>query len=626
MLEQAERMAELGRPEAKALLAELTHKKVPGQFRAQALANLAIVEAREGSRSGVKRADAHLQAAAKLRVSARIVLARLAHARGYLAYKRGEGPLMLHELNRACSLYRESDRRRAHVFDTLGTYFVAKGDLERARSYYLLSLEAKKQDEAQDSSGLAITYGNLGRLELAREHFPEAEHWFRKDLEVLLSGAANEGVIAHVRNQLALSLIEQGRLEDAKRELEEALRLTTAGSMTNAYVLKDLARIAHLSGDRAACDAHLRAARALIEEKGYAEVGIHLRWIEGLALSVAQRDPDRRSAQLPGPGKRSEAQRTAARSEARSEAEPSVAIWSDDDAYARAISALDEAVSGFAALSMHLEVCKVALDKADLLIKSGRKDDALRLLRDEALRIAERHLFDERSPLDRIEARIAAISRETVARVHTERMLGGITPESLTGRLKQSRERITVWTCDIRGFTAFCDATEDPAQVVQMLNRFFREIGRKILDHRGVIDKYVGDNILAWFRDPIAGAGIALEALSLVELLNTERRHLAEQELGIGIGIATGEVIVGNVGFAGKLEHTIIGTPVNTACRLVGIADQGKILMDEATRLALGERFASRPFGSKQLKGLGKVRVWALEGRRVPRGARAARG
>jgi class 3 adenylate cyclase len=286
-----------------------------------------------------------------------------------------------------------------------------------------------------------------------------------------------------------------------------------------------------------------------------------------------------------------------------------------DDSYMHAMSAFDQALAGFERMHMPREICDVALLKADLLERLGRKDEALGMLRDVALPLAERHLFAQVQPLSRIETRIGVLSPETIHEIRNRRMLGGISKERYNARLRGERHRLTVWTCDIRGFTRYCTETPDPLLVVDMLNRFFAALGAPILDHGGRIDKYVGDNILAYFRDPSTAAHMALWALWAMEQLNTEREHLAERRLEIGLGLSTGEVVEGNVGFAGKLEHTIIGTPVNTACRLVGEADPGQILIDGATRSALGDEFICARPGREtiSLKGLGEVQVFELK-------------
>ena len=589
-LGEVERLAEQRPRAALAAIDALDVRGQPAEIRAQAKALRAILLAARGSSRSMRDAEALVSAAQKQARGAQTALARVAHARGYLAYKRGDSLLMLTELNRAASLYPKGDRRRAHVFDTLGMYFAGAGDPERARAYYVRSVSAKERAGDEERAGLAVTFGNLGRLELARARYEDAEDWFRKDLAVLASLDVSPAIGAHVKNQLARALLGQGddRIAEAERLLREALGEAPPGSVGEAWIRKDLTDALRLSRRHTEARRELRAARRLAESADYAEVRAHVDWLDGL---LAIRSARRRAS----------------------------------DRVAKARDLLRQAREAFARFRRHLELTHVALDEAELLADAGRREEALRVLLDVALPTAERHLFQERDPLALIETRIHELDPHALSKLRMRRMLGGIDPEELTGRLLGVRQRITVWTCDIRGFSQFCEETEDPMQVVAMLNRIFRAVGQEILDRGGRIDKYIGDNVLAFFTDPSAAAEVALSALTLVERLNTEREHLDERILEIGIGIATGEVVVGNVGFAGKLEHTIIGGPVNAACRLVGRADPREILVDAATREAIGGGYTTRRKGTgrMRLKGIGAVQVYRLTGRRPPRKKKA---
>jgi class 3 adenylate cyclase len=553
----------------------------PADIRAQAFALKAIVHTRTGSERGWHAAEDALAAGNRLRGAGAMGKARLAHARGYLAFRRGEAGLVLPELNRAVDLAPDADRMVAQVFDTLGMHFLhTVGHLERARAYFEQSLERKRrcaaqspEDAAREQVGIGITLGNLGRLALMREQFEEAERWFREDLEV-----ATGGQVAIVRNLIAQALAGQGRLDEADRELTQAVGLAPKGSITHAYVLKDLGRFALRRNDTRASQSYLREAREVCEVGGYAEVLLHVRLAEGmLATTRAQRH--------------------------------------DDDATLAALAAFEDARTGFTRIESARELCETAVALAALYEKIGRPQDALAALVKGALPVAERSLFDQLQPLARIEAKIAALDPAEHLRLRLRRMLGGVRVEEHTSRLRAERQRLTVWTCDIRGFTEFCEKSE-PLLVVDLLNRFFARVGRHLLDHAAVIDKYVGDNILAYFRDARAAAGVALAAMEIVRELNVESRHLSLPQLRIGIGLASGQVVLGNLGFAGKLEHTAIGAPVNTACRLVGVADPEEILVDERTAEQLAGSFRTKPRKTVALKGLPpSLKIFRLEGR-----------
>jgi class 3 adenylate cyclase len=587
---EAEKAMDRSPADAAPLLAELAQEGVAPDTRVQALAIQAILAAGRGSDDGMREAEEKLRVAAGIKVRTPVAGARFAHARGYLAYKRGERAVVLSELNKAASLYPADDRRRAQVFDTLGMHFQHTiGDLERARAYYLLSIELKEKaaasTERDERPGLALTFGNLGRLELWRERFDEAEIWLQKDLDTLLAIDPRPIAEAIVRDNLAMALMGRGSdyYPRARLELEKAMQVVAPESLAHVYVLKDSARLALLEDKPLDAERHARTAHGIAEKRGYNEAMLALRFVEA---SIAARRAQRFG----------------------------------DDAFTQATLAFDDAQRGFERLGMPRETCEVAVARADLLDRLGKKPEAMRPLVEVALPVAEQHLFGQLQPLARIENRIGELDEGTLLRLRADRMRGGIAAKNYTGRLRGDRHRVTVWTCDIRGFTSYCEDTKDPLLIVNMLNRLFAAIGRLIIDHEGYIDKYVGDNILAYFDKAAPAAGVALAALDAVRQVNTEREHLRERVLDIGIGLATGEVVEGNVGFSAKLEHTIIGSAVNTACRLVGVADPGEILVDGPTREALGDGFACRDPGRKfTLKGLKDVQVFTLGGRKRPR-------
>jgi class 3 adenylate cyclase len=381
-----------------------------------------------------------------------------------------------------------------------------------------------------------------------------------------------------VRNQLGLALLGRGALAGAREQLERALALAPEESRVRAFVLKDLARQALAAGRLDEAEEHLASARRIADRKRYRDAKTSIRHVEAQILAV----------------------RTRSRG---------------DRTFGRAMTAFGAAISGYRASLHPRALCEVALDKTRALLRLGLHAQARECLVDVALPVAERDLFAQVEPLATIEALLGDLDEGELLRVRHRRMLGGIAREEHMGRLRGERRRLTVWTCDIRGFSRFCD-THDEMLVVDMLNRFFKELGQPILGARGTIDKYVGDNILAYFPSAEPAAEVALAALARAAQLNTEWAHLDQPRLEIGVGVATGDVVEGNVGFSGKLEHTIIGTAVNRACRLVGVARAGEIVMDRPTRDALGARFLSRPWGRGRvaLKGLGMVEAFRLTG------------
>jgi len=578
-LAAAERLLETApRKAVRALEAIAVNAKRPDE-RSQASALLAMHHAARGSKRALKRAGEHLAVAERL-AKTEVAHGRVAHARGHLAFHRHERDIVVDSLNVAAALYEGSARLTAQVFDTFGMHFSREGNLSRARDYFLESVRLKEQLGADtERYGLALTYGNLGRLEMALDDHIEAERWFRADLELVLEGPSTPYVEALVRTALATALRKQGssRWDEAVDEADRAVGLAPAGSDAQAAALLELANVALASGELRRARACVRDARRVVQAGAFEPITYRLLSTEG-DISAA---------------------------ESKS--------WADR-ASVHAVDAYNEALAGFDKLGLHRDFCDTAIAKARLLISQGRPSVALSELVESALPRAERHLFEQREPLSTIEALIEAIESNEIHRIRARRMLGGLPAEQHGARLRGVRHRVTVWTCDIRGFTSFCEETTDPREVCQMLNRFFATLGTRILDAGGRIDKYVGDNILAYFGRPESAAGIALAALAAVRVLNAERQHLQEPPLDIGIGLATGEIVEGNVGFAGKLEHTIIGTPVNLACRLVNRAEPGEVLVDAATRDALAGKFETEKVGRAPvpIKGLGRQAVYRL--------------
>ncbi len=169
---------------------------------------------------------------------------------------------------------------------------------------------------------------------------------------------------------------------------------------------------------------------------------------------------------------------------------------------------------------------------------------------------------------------------------------------------------VTVFFADIRGFTAF--AERRPAhEVLQILNRFFNELTEVIFTHHGTFDKYVGDELMAFFGAPVATGDDVLNALQaaleMQRVFCRVRDGLDLPELktiGLGIGLHSGEVAVGNVGSERVMSYTVIGDVVNTAQRIQEAAQSGQVLISEATyRLAEplldAERLEARTFSGK---------------------------
>jgi adenylate cyclase len=193
------------------------------------------------------------------------------------------------------------------------------------------------------------------------------------------------------------------------------------------------------------------------------------------------------------------------------------------------------------------------------------------------------------------------------------------------GRLSE----ITMLFSDIRGFTTMSDGR--PAQeVVHMLNEYFEVMVDVLFQYNGMLDKFVGDEIIGLFGAPIALADAPFKAvacaISMMQALGEFNRTRAAENLApirIGIGINTGNVITGSIGSTRALQYTAIGDAMNVASRLVNVAQSGEIIISEDTYRHVGQRIDAVALPPVKVKGKAEeLRVYRVLGLR---GAEAVR-
>jgi class 3 adenylate cyclase len=157
------------------------------------------------------------------------------------------------------------------------------------------------------------------------------------------------------------------------------------------------------------------------------------------------------------------------------------------------------------------------------------------------------------------------------------------------------RRTVTVLFVDIRGFTGMTERSS-AEQVVQALNVFFGCMNRVVHRHMGTIDDFTGDGMMVIFGAPIWRAddadravACAVEMQLAMDEVNAKTRALGLPALGIGVGLHTGEVIVGNVGSEERAKYSVVGVNVNIASRIESLTLAGQVLVSEATRAALAQ-------------------------------------
>jgi adenylate cyclase len=172
-------------------------------------------------------------------------------------------------------------------------------------------------------------------------------------------------------------------------------------------------------------------------------------------------------------------------------------------------------------------------------------------------------------------------------------------PESF--KLGGANQTITVLFADIRGFTRLSEHA-NPEKVVHLLNKYFSAMTDIIFAHGGTLDKYLGDGLMALFGAPTATPDDATNALNAAVAMqrrvlgiNEDLRSEGLPEVAIGIGLHTGEAVVGYIGSERRSEYTAIGDTVNTASRLESNSKGGQILLSDATSKAARSRYQLVP-------------------------------
>jgi adenylate cyclase len=178
--------------------------------------------------------------------------------------------------------------------------------------------------------------------------------------------------------------------------------------------------------------------------------------------------------------------------------------------------------------------------------------------------------------------------------------------------LKAHRREITVEFFDLRGFTAFTDASE-PEEVMELLRAYHGALGPLVLQHAGTLERFAGDAVMVFFNDPLPverpAEHAVKTALAMREAFVPVAEHWRKRggfELGLGVGIAQGYATLGAIGFEGRWDYAAIGNVTNLAARLCAEAKAGQILADRKTRAALDGAFEFDPVGPLVLKGFDK--------------------
>lgn len=216
------------------------------------------------------------------------------------------------------------------------------------------------------------------------------------------------------------------------------------------------------------------------------------------------------------------------------------------------------------------------------------------------------------------------------ARYVSKHVLEQIVKAKGSTTLEGEKRKVTVFFSDIRGFTRIAEEMH-PEDVVSLLNEYFKSMLEIIFKHNGMLDKLIGDGIMAEFGAPLDDVEqeknaviTALEMHETLQVLREKWKKEGKPQLDIGVGIHTGEAIVGSIGSEQRMEYTAIGDTVNVASRLEHITRVSTypIIISETTYAAVKDQYQFYDLGKIELPGRDKpIKAYGL----MPKGYKSSK-
>ena len=210
-----------------------------------------------------------------------------------------------------------------------------------------------------------------------------------------------------------------------------------------------------------------------------------------------------------------------------------------------------------------------------------------------------------------VEGRDKRLIKKMFSRYVSKDVFDQLVADPSLAALGGARRHMTVLFSDIRGFTTMSEKGT-PEDVVSQLNELFTRMVAVVFEHRGTVDKFVGDMVMALYGAPLNDADhadhavqTALAMIRTLQAMNTEWHSQGRPTLDIGIGVNTGDMVAGNIGSDTIMSYTVIGDAVNLGARLESLnKDYGtRIIISEFTRAALKGQYDIHPLGDVVVKG-----------------------
>ncbi|HEX2481054.1 MAG TPA: PAS domain-containing protein, partial [Methylomirabilota bacterium] len=184
--------------------------------------------------------------------------------------------------------------------------------------------------------------------------------------------------------------------------------------------------------------------------------------------------------------------------------------------------------------------------------------------------------------------------RETFGRYLTDEVVANLLDSPTGQKLGGEKRKITMMMSDLRGFTSLSERLA-PERVVALLNRYLEAMVAVIKEYNGTIDEFIGDAIFVLFGAPVWAENDAQRAVACavamqqaMTAVNEQNRAEGLPDLEMGIGVHTGQVVVGNIGSSERMKYGVVGSQVNLTSRIQGYTTGGQILISDSTRHEVG--------------------------------------
>lgn len=226
---------------------------------------------------------------------------------------------------------------------------------------------------------------------------------------------------------------------------------------------------------------------------------------------------------------------------------------------------------------------------------------------------------EDRRLLSAIASQMDTAIFESLEKRHLRDVLGRSVDPNIMERLLSSsgddmvnceRSVLSVLYADLRGSTALAEHTE-PERLLRFINDYLGQMTDVILAQEGTLDKFVGDEVMALFGAPFPQADHALRAIHVAIEMQAEHQKIMAAWEGqgvtpcpIGIGIASGELIVGEVGCKKRTDYTVIGRAANLGARICSVAKGGEILISQETYNLVQDQIEVEPIVGVKMKGI----------------------